>query len=195
MLHTKELSLLAIRPLKKNSWWSSPPAPWKGSPAPKILFFILKNPAKKRFNIDYYGPLVADSSTSLVLTKFSLLRPSAPLSIIIEVEIAYARWHEFLSFDILAKFWIFNSKIKNKKFKKSLPLTYFGEWKGRSPTFFLKWPNCTKYMVHFTPGLPWTSYILYTSWRARFNLYNLEKWTQNFKIITHKSIIIYVTGL
>jgi hypothetical protein len=31
---------------------------------------ILKKSAKKRFSIDNYGPLAADSSISLVLTKF-----------------------------------------------------------------------------------------------------------------------------
>jgi hypothetical protein len=45
--------------------------PHEKGPAPKkIIFFILKKTAKKRF-IDYYGPLAVDNSTSLVLTKFS----------------------------------------------------------------------------------------------------------------------------
>jgi hypothetical protein len=80
-----------IRPLKKIVG-DRPRPPHEKGPAPKnILFFIFQKTAKKRFNVDYYGPLTADSSTSLVLTKFSLLRPSAPLSVIIEVEIAHAR--------------------------------------------------------------------------------------------------------
>jgi hypothetical protein len=34
------------------------------------FLFYLKKPAKKRFNIDYYGPLAADIYASLVLTMF-----------------------------------------------------------------------------------------------------------------------------
>jgi hypothetical protein len=59
MLCKTELVIVPARPMKRVP------------PLKNFIFYLKKHGAKKRFNIDYYGPLAADSNTSLALMKFS----------------------------------------------------------------------------------------------------------------------------
>jgi hypothetical protein len=53
-----------------------PLPPHEKGPAPKkIIFFILKNPAKKRFSINYYGPLAADTRAVTICWYYPMCIP------------------------------------------------------------------------------------------------------------------------